>query len=105
MLSFNFAQPRDVESLQNWLDNTGCLAREESAYLTRHRELVSLAPAGDNAMVQLEAWVEGKDIRLWPDFQKGRTGMREVSHQADRCRSNVCHVRIVFISGNCGIQS
>ncbi len=74
MLSFGTAQPRDIESLQNWLDSTGCLAREESAYLTYNRELVSLAPAGDSAMMQLEAWVEDKVIRLWPGFQKVREG-------------------------------
>jgi hypothetical protein len=70
MLSFGSAQQRDVKSLQNWLDGTGYLAREERAYLTHHQELVSLAPAGDNAMVQLEAWVEGKFIRMWRDFRK-----------------------------------
>lgn len=72
MLNFGPAQERDVESLQHWLDGTGCLAREERKYLTHHRELVSLAPAGDSAIVQLEAWVETKFIRLWRDFRKAR---------------------------------
>jgi hypothetical protein len=72
MLNFGPAQQRDVKSLQNWLDGTGYLAREERAYLTHHRELVSLAPAGDSAIVQLEAWVEDKFIRLWRDFRKVR---------------------------------
>ncbi|KAK0113057.1 hypothetical protein ONS95_014763 [Cadophora gregata] len=70
MLNFGPAQERDVESLQHWLDGTGCLAREERKYLTHHRELVSLAPAGDSAIVELEAWVETKFIRLWRDFRK-----------------------------------
>lgn len=70
MLSLDAAQPRDVESLQNWLDGNGCLAREESAYLTHHRELVSLAPAKDSATVQLEAWVEDRLIKLWRGFRK-----------------------------------
>jgi hypothetical protein len=72
MLNFSPAQQRDVKSLQNWLDGTGYLAREERAYLSHHRELVSLAPAGDNAIVQLEAWVEDKFIRHWRDFRKVR---------------------------------
>jgi hypothetical protein len=72
MLSFGPPQQRDVKNLQNWLDNTGYLAREERAYLTHHRELVSLAPVGDSAIVQLEAWVEDKFIRLWRDFGKVR---------------------------------
>jgi hypothetical protein len=69
MLSFDSAQRRDVESLQNWLNGTGCLAREETAYLG-HRELASLAPAGDSAIVQLEAWVEEKLIRFYSGFRK-----------------------------------
>ena len=60
-----------MESLQNWLSGTGCLAREETAYL-EHRELVSLAPAGDGAMVQLEAWVETQLIRFYSGFRKVR---------------------------------
>jgi hypothetical protein len=72
MLSFGPAQQRDIKSLQNWLDNTGYLAREERAYLAHHRDLVSLAPMGDSAIVQLEAWVEDKFIRLWRDFRKVR---------------------------------
>ncbi|KAG8405055.1 hypothetical protein J3459_022263 [Metarhizium acridum] len=72
ILHFGPPQPRDVESLQNWLQGTGCLAREETAYLGHRPELVSLAPVGDSAMVQLEAWVEDKMIRLWPSFQKSR---------------------------------
>jgi hypothetical protein len=72
MLNFGPARERDVESLQNWLDGTGCLAREERAYLTHYRELVSLAPTGDSAIVQLEAWVENKFIGLWPEFRNAR---------------------------------
>jgi hypothetical protein len=64
MLSFGRAEERDVRSLQNWLDGTGCLAREEIEYLAQHRELVSLAPVSDNAVVQLETWVEDKLIRF-----------------------------------------
>lgn len=62
MLSFSPAKPRDVESLQNWLSGTGSLARKEGAYLTHYRELASLAPAGDSAILQLEDWVEDKLI-------------------------------------------
>jgi hypothetical protein len=69
MLSRSPAQRRDIESLQNWLDGTGCLARVETKYLTYHRELVSLAPACDSALVQLEAWVEDKLIRFCRGFR------------------------------------
>lgn len=72
MLSFGNAQRRDVKSLQNWLDGTGCLAREETAYLAHHRELASLAPVADSAVIQLEAWVEDKLIRFYRGFRDVR---------------------------------
>ncbi|KAJ5335662.1 uncharacterized protein N7506_005598 [Penicillium brevicompactum] len=70
VLSVGPSCPRDVESLRNWVESTGCMARDETAYLAHHHELVSLAPAGDNAMVQLETWIEDKVIRYWPSFQR-----------------------------------
>ncbi len=70
MLSFGYAQNRDVESLQNWVNGTGCLARQETAYLAHGRDLVSLAPAGDNAMVRFEIWVEDKLIRFYRGFRE-----------------------------------
>jgi len=72
MLSLGAANGREVESLQNWLDGNGCLAREGAAYLAHHRDLVSLAPAGDNAMLQFESWVEDKLIRFSRAFRKVR---------------------------------
>lgn len=72
MLGFGPAQQRDIESLQNWLDGTGCLAREETAYLTHHRELVSLAPAGDTGVLQVETWVEDKFIQFFRSFRTVR---------------------------------
>jgi hypothetical protein len=54
MLSLDAAEARDVQSLQNWLDGTGCVAREETAYLTHTRELASLAPVRDSALLRIE---------------------------------------------------
>jgi uncharacterized protein DUF6594 len=64
MLSFGPAEQRDIESLQNWVNGTGCLAREETAYLAHQKELISLAPVADSAVIQLETWVEDKLIRF-----------------------------------------
>lgn len=61
-----------MQSLQNWLDGNGCLAREETEYLTHQRELVSLAPAGDSALLQLEGWIEDNLIRFYRGFRKVR---------------------------------
>lgn len=61
--SLQLAEQRDITSLQNWVDARGCLARDETAYLSREDELVSLAPLADSAIQQLEAWVEDRLIQ------------------------------------------
>jgi hypothetical protein len=45
MLSYEAAKPRDISSLQNWVDGNGCIAREETAYLARHKDLLSVVSA------------------------------------------------------------
>lgn len=67
-LNFSPAQQRDIESLQHWLDGNGCLAREETAYLSC-KDLVTLAPARDNALLQFETWVEDRIIRICHGFE------------------------------------
>jgi hypothetical protein len=69
-LCFDPAQPRDVLSLRNWVNGTGCLDRKETAYLAQYRELVNLAPSGDSATIQLESWVEDKLIRFYEGFRQ-----------------------------------
>lgn len=100
MLNFGPARRRDVESLQNWLDGTGCLAREEAAYLTHHRELVSLAPAGDNAIIQLEAWVEDKLIRFYRGFRKVRESRRPLpqANEISRAVFMISRSMLMYIS-------
>ncbi|KAK6831667.1 hypothetical protein RU639_002681 [Aspergillus parasiticus] len=63
---------RDTQALQNWLDGTGMIAREERAYLAHSRDLVTLAPADDTAMTHLETWIEDQLIRYYRGFRKGR---------------------------------
>lgn len=69
MLQFEGAGARDVTSLQNWLDGNGCIARDETAYLDHDRDLFSLAPTTDNAMVRFEAWVEDRLMQCLPGFR------------------------------------
>lgn len=82
MMNLSLAQQRDVKSLQNWLDGSGNVARAERSYLLHHRELVSLTPAEDSAIAQLEVWVEDRFIQWWRGFRKVRR-MCEVSWRAD----------------------
>jgi hypothetical protein len=69
MLRLQPAEERDAASLRNWVEATGCLAREETAYLAHHSELVSLAPMVDSTVVQVETWVEAKLIQYWQGFR------------------------------------
>jgi hypothetical protein len=69
MLTLNSAEPKDIRSLINWLDGNGCLAREEAAYLRHHEDLSTIFPARDNALSQLEDWVEAKLIRFYAGFR------------------------------------
>ncbi|KAK3391098.1 hypothetical protein B0H63DRAFT_467254 [Podospora didyma] len=73
MLGFGPAHKRDIESLQNWVDGMGCIARQETAYLSQGQdELACLAPESDQALLQLETWVEDKLVRFYPGFRKSR---------------------------------
>jgi hypothetical protein len=72
MLTYEAAKPRDVLSLQNWVNGNACLAREETAYLTHSKELLSIATPDDGAMTQLKAWVEDNLIRVYKCFRKVR---------------------------------
>lgn len=69
ILRLQSAERRDIASLQNWVKATGCLAREETAYLAYRSDLASLAPVGDGAILQLETWVEDKLIQYWQGFR------------------------------------
>lgn len=72
MLNLDAARPRDAQSLRNWLNGTGCLAREESAYLAHDQELASLVKFSDTALQQLEVWLEDKLIRFYSGFRQVR---------------------------------
>lgn len=70
MLSLEAASPRNVASLQNWLDGNACLARHESAYLAHYDDLLAVAPSGDRSVTSSEAWVEDVLIRSYRYFRK-----------------------------------
>lgn len=65
LLSYEEAKPRDIQSLQNWLDIDGCVIHDDRAYLSSG-DLFYVAPPADNAMARFESWVEFKLKRvLW----------------------------------------
>jgi hypothetical protein len=69
MLSYSNASARDIGSLQNWLEGTGCVSEDEISYLDRENDLVSLATSSDLAMKQLEDWIEDRLIQYYKGFR------------------------------------
>lgn len=72
ILRLQQAGGRDIASLENWVQATGCLARDETAYLMHPSDLISLAPERDRAVLQLETWVEDKLLQYWQGFRSVR---------------------------------
>ena len=70
MLSLPKAPSRGVVSLQNWVDGTGALAREETAFLGSRDDLAGLVSSRDTTMSCLEAWVEDVLIRFHHNFRQ-----------------------------------
>ena len=62
MLKFESASLRSINSLQHWLDDNCCLARAETAYLLKRRDLIGLNMPKDTAIDNLAAWVENRLI-------------------------------------------
>jgi hypothetical protein len=78
-LQFEPAQERDIRSVENWVDGTGCLDRQETAYLSVHRDLIQLAPSADSAITKLESWVEDALIRFYKSFRQVNQRMKNKS--------------------------
>jgi len=58
MLGYSSPQSNDVISLENWIESTASLAREETAYLQRRDDLLSIAPSKDDTLAWFELIVE-----------------------------------------------
>jgi hypothetical protein len=52
------APKRDIGSIQNWIEGTGCIARDESAFLEKENDIVNLASPRDYAIANLEPVIE-----------------------------------------------
>lgn len=59
VLNLEDASHKDVASLQHWVDGNGCIARQETTYLARAEDLLSVASPDDGATTRLGALVEG----------------------------------------------
>lgn len=68
----NYESPRqeDILNLKNWIENTSCLAEEETAYLSQHKDLMTLNSASDDALASLVPLVEGLLRRVYRLLRK-----------------------------------
>lgn len=55
---------RDILSMQNWVENTGCLSRAETAYLWKEDDLILGGYAADDTERTLEGPIEDAIIRF-----------------------------------------
>ena len=78
ILSVETAQKRDISSLQNWLAANACITREESAYLEHEADLMSLGSVHDDAVHQLEIYVEDHLVPLFPSLSEVRKSFRRL---------------------------
>ena len=63
MMCYQSAPMRSVASLQNWVNGTWSIAREETAYLMKGEDLISLGAVRDSAIEKLVSLVE--DFIIW----------------------------------------
>ncbi|TPX13063.1 uncharacterized protein E0L32_006489 [Thyridium curvatum] len=82
MLTYCRANSRDVASLQNWLESTGCLVRHETSYLERENDLVSLATSDDVALKRLEDFIEDRLIQYYKGFRSTKAWPQRLGFDA-----------------------
>ena len=66
IFSLKAARPRDVTNLCNWLEYTGCVARDETEFLTTGKDLMSPIRAEDGALTPFQEVIEDIVINIRP---------------------------------------
>lgn len=66
IFSLKAARPRDVTNLCNWLEYTGCVARDETEFLTAEKDLISPIRAEDSALTPFQELIEDVVINIRP---------------------------------------
>ena len=66
IFSLKAARPRDVTNLCNWLEYTGCVARDETEFLTTGKDLISPIKAEDSALTPFQELIEDIVINIRP---------------------------------------
>lgn len=66
IFSLKAARTRDVTNLCNWLEYTGCCARDETEFLTTGKDLISPIKAEDSALTPFQELIEDAVVNIRP---------------------------------------
>ena len=66
IFSFKAARTRDVTNLSNWLEYTGCVARDETEFLATGKDLISPIRAEDSALTPFQELIEDAVVNIRP---------------------------------------
>ena len=64
--SLKAARPRDVSNLCNWIEYTGCIARDETEFLDTEKDLMSPIKVEDSALTPFLELIEDIVIQIRP---------------------------------------
>lgn len=70
ILTLKTAKIRDISSLKHWIEGNACITREESAYLLQREDLLSTTSLSDDAVANVEAWLEDRIVQCWKDYRE-----------------------------------
>ncbi|EYE91801.1 uncharacterized protein EURHEDRAFT_416073 [Aspergillus ruber CBS 135680] len=71
--SYTQARKRDVERLKKWVDENGCIAKEESRYLGQGKDLFTFSSEDEDPLSRLERSVEDALIPFFKTYYKKQT--------------------------------
>jgi hypothetical protein len=75
ILAHEGARQQDITSLENWVEGTGCLSREETRYLAANDDLLCAATTNDRLLVRLELLLESHHFMLHLYWQGKRPAL------------------------------
>lgn len=70
VLDYRQARGRDIASLEHWVEGTGSIARAETTFLRRRRDLVGIASSYGDVLSFLQTGLLQLAIPLFRGFRK-----------------------------------
>lgn len=82
ILASESPRKRDIENLQNWVDNKASVARDETAYLYKPRDLMTILLPRDDALARLTPLTERVVSGLYRLLKKVSHSGRNSTHES-----------------------